>query len=92
MANSYKHNMNFEAEVRRVAEAVWNVLPGHCQPTHYPGNPVVHELDGIARLRDVTHLVMATTSTRLDKVTGDVRKLNAAEAIEKNWHLLFRNG
>lgn len=83
MTNSYKQNMSFEAEVRRVAEAVWNILPGQCQPMHYPDDPVVRELDGIARLRDVTHLIMVTTSTRLDKVTSDVKKLNSAEVIER---------
>lgn len=75
--------MSFEAEVRRVAEAVWNMNPGECQPTHYLGDPVVRELDGIARLRDVTHLVMVTTSTRLDKVKDDVKKLHAAEGLER---------
>lgn len=75
--------MAFEAQVRRVAEAVWNLPPGRCQPTYYPNDPVVSELDGIARLRDVTHLVMATTSTRLDKVKEDVKKLHSAELIER---------
>lgn len=83
MATSYRYNMNFEAEVRRVAEAVWNLEPGACQPSHYPGDPVVREIDGIARLRDVTHLIMATTSTKLDKARDDVKKLLAAESIER---------
>ena len=83
MTNTYRKNMTFEAEVRRVAEAVWNLMPGECQPTHYPDDPVVREIDGIARLRDVTHLIMATTSTRLDKVKDDVKKLLSAETIER---------
>jgi hypothetical protein len=83
MPNSYRFNMTFEAEVRRVAEAVWGVEPGACQPSHYPNDPVVREIDGIARLRDVTHLIMATTSTRLDKAREDVKKLLAAELIER---------
>lgn len=83
MPNSYRYNMNFEAEVRRVAEAVWNLEPGTCQPSYYPNDPVVREIDGIARLRDVTHLIMATTSTKLDKARGDVKKLLAAESIER---------
>jgi hypothetical protein len=83
MAGSYKQNMNFEDEVRRVAEAVWNLRPGECQPMHYPNDPVVREIDGIARLRDVTHLLMVTTSTRLDKVKADVKKLGSAEVIER---------
>lgn len=83
MANMYKQNMGFEAEVRRVAEAVWNLEPGSCQPTFYPNDPVVREVDGIARLRDVTHLLMVTTSTKLVKAKEDIKKLNAAESLEK---------
>jgi len=80
---TYKSNMNFEAEARWIAEAVWGLEPGSCQPSHYPNDPVVREIDGIARLRDVTHLVMVTTSTKLEKARSDVKKLNAAEAIER---------
>lgn len=83
MANLYKQNMSFEADVRRVAEAVWNLEPGTCQPAHYENDPVIRELDGIARLRDVTHLLMVTTSTKLEKAKSDIKKLNAAETIEK---------
>jgi hypothetical protein len=83
MSNGYKENMQFEAEVRRVAEAVWNLPAGQCQPMHYPDDPVVKELDGIARLRDITHLLMVTTSTRLDKVKEDCKKLISAENIER---------
>ena len=78
-----KQNMGFEADVRRVAEAVWNLEPGMCQPMHYPDNAAVRELDGVARLRDVSHLIMATVSTRLDKIKDDVKKLIAAENIER---------
>lgn len=83
MPSDYKANMSFEADVRRVAEAVWNLTPGQCQPMHYPNDPVVREIDGIARLRDVTHLLMVTTSTRLDKVKEDCKKLQSAESIER---------
>ncbi len=83
MSADYKLNMTFEANVRRVAEAVWNLAPGMCQPMHYPNDPVVREIDGIARLRDVTHLLMATTSTRLEKVRDDCKKLHSAENIER---------
>jgi len=83
MATSYRQNMNFEAEVRRAAEAVWDLPSGHCQPMHYPNDAVVREIDGIARLRDVTHLLMVTTSTKLDKVREDCKKLQSAEAIER---------
>jgi hypothetical protein len=83
MVTSYRENMSFEAEVRRIAEAVWDLQAGNCQPMHYSDDPTVRELDGLARLRDVTHLIMATTSTRLEKVKGDVKKLMAAETIER---------
>jgi hypothetical protein len=82
MASERKENMEFEAEVRRVAEAIWQLEPGQCQPEHYSSSSVIRELDGIARLRDVTHLLMATTSRRLDKAKEDVRKLCAAARLE----------
>lgn len=84
MGSDYDRNMGFETEVRRIAEAVWDLLPGTCQPMHYPDDPVVREIDGIARMRDITHLLMVTTSTRLDKIKSDCKKLNAAESLEKN--------
>jgi hypothetical protein len=80
----YEDSMKFEAEVRRVAEFVWGLAPGDCQPRHYENHQIIKELDGIARLRDVTHLIMATTSTKLDKAKTDVRKLNAAEGVERD--------
>lgn len=83
MANQYRDNMEFEAEVRRVAEVIWSLEPGECQPSHYSDNPIVKELDGLARLRDCTHLIMVTTSTKLDKIKNDVKKLGAAESVEK---------
>ncbi|WP_442770894.1 NACHT domain-containing protein [Zoogloea ramigera] len=84
MASQYKQNMSFEADVRRVAEAVWSLEPGACQPAHYENDSIIRELDGIARLRDVTHLLMVTTSTKLEKAKSDIKKLNAAEAIERS--------
>ncbi|WP_027150652.1 NACHT domain-containing protein [Methylobacter tundripaludum] len=80
---AYKENMAFEARVRKIAEAVWNLEAGDCQPGHYLNDPVVRELDGIARLRDITNLIMVTTSTKLEKVKSDVKKLNAAEVLER---------
>ena len=80
---TYTANMQFEAEVRRTAEAVWGLEPGSCQPSHYQNDRIVRELDGIARLRDVTHLIMVTTSTKLEKAKSDIKKLNAAEAVER---------
>jgi len=82
MPTEYEEQMAFEAEVRRVAEAVFGMPPGGCQPAFYTGDPILHELDGIARQRDVTHLIMATVSRRLDKAKEDIQKLNAAEKIE----------
>jgi hypothetical protein len=72
----------FEDEARRAAEAVWGLPPGDCQPAWYKSDPVLHELDGIARLRDVTHVLMVTTSTKLEKIQSDVRKLDAAARQE----------
>lgn len=82
MTSEYQANMAFEDEVRRVAEAIWQLEPGHCQPRHYSDDPVVREIDGMARLRDVTHLMMVTVSTKLEKVKADVRKLQAAARLE----------
>ena len=65
--------MNFEEEVRYIAEALWNLPAGSCQPTQYVGDPVVRELDCIARRRDVTHLIMVTTSTKLQKAKSKKR-------------------
>jgi hypothetical protein len=67
--------MTFEAEMRRAAEAVWNVPPGDCQPKRYLNDPKIGELDGLVKTRDITHLLMATTSTRLEKVKEDIEKL-----------------
>jgi len=74
--------MSFEDEARRAAEAVWGLEPGECQPAWYTQDPILHELDGIARLRDVTHVLMVTTSTKLDKAQSDVDKLVAAARQE----------
>lgn len=52
---------------------LFGIRVGLCQPSHYPNDPVVRELDGIARLRDVTHLIMVTTSTKLEKAKSDTK-------------------
>lgn len=75
-------NRLFEDEVRRTAEAVWNLDPGSCQAKWY-NSPPLYELDGIARLPEITHLLMITTSGRLDKVRDDVKKLGVAENKER---------
>jgi NACHT domain len=73
----------FENEARKTAEAIWGMAPGECQPEFYTTDPKVRELDGLARLRDVSHLIMTTVSRKLEKTKEDVRKLNAAERIER---------
>jgi hypothetical protein len=78
-----KYGLVFEELARRVAEAVWRLEPGGCQPEWYRGDPVLRELDGIARLPEVTHLLMVTVDTKLDKIKADVQKLNAAERHER---------
>lgn len=60
-------NMEFEAEARRVVEALFGARPGECQPEHYVDSGPLRELDGLLRLRDVSHLMMVTTSTKLQK-------------------------
>lgn len=81
--NDNAENRLFEHEVRKVAEAIWGLRPGECQPEFYATDPRVKELDGLARLRDVSHLIMVTVSRRLEKAKADVKKLNAAEKIER---------
>jgi hypothetical protein len=78
----YDENREFEAEVRRVAEAIWGLTPGECQPQHYAVSGPLTELDGVVRLRDVTHVIMVTVSRKLDKARDDVRKLDLAAAAE----------
>jgi hypothetical protein len=77
-----RQSFEFEDDVRRAAEAVWGLKPGECQPAWYLNDPVLHELDGIAELRDITHVIMATADIRLAKVKSDVAKLNAATRRE----------
>ena len=83
-------NRQFEEAVRTTAEAVWGLNPGRCQPHWYENDPVLHELDGLARLPDVTHLLMVTTSRRLEKVKADVKKLGLAAARERRSGLPVR--
>lgn len=85
-----QENMAFETEVRRVAEAVWGLEPGACKPEFYSSNRVITELDGIAKLPREMHLIMVTTSRKLDKCKSDVKKLLAAANHEKR-HGLFIN-
>jgi hypothetical protein len=78
----YEENREFEAEVRRVAEAIWGLSPGECQPQHYAVSGPLTELDGLVRLRDMTHVIMATVSRKLEKTKEDVRKLGLAATAE----------
>lgn len=82
--SEYTKNMEFEAEVRRVAEAVWNLERGSCQPKHYSNQKDLTELDGYAETRETIHLIMVTTSSKLEKIKADVKKLGIAERNEKN--------
>ena len=79
----HEADFRFEEDVRRTAEAVFNLQPGQCKPEWYSKNPVVQELDGLARCREVTHLIMATRGRSLAKVEKDVTKLLAAEKVER---------
>jgi hypothetical protein len=83
MTNPLVENFNFEEDVRRTAEAIWSLEPGECQPEHYKNDSILRELDGIVRLRDITHVIMATTSRKLDKAKEDLRKLNVAAKQEE---------
>ena len=83
MSQDHNENRIFEHEVRKAAEAIWGMMPGECQPEFYTTDTKVKELDGLARLRDVSHLIMVTVSRKLEKVKDDVKKLNAAEKIER---------
>ena len=78
------YGLKFEDEVRRVAEAIWDLEPGACQPRHYTNDPTITELDGYAPLQDVTHLLMITMRRDLEKIKDDVKKLLAAERHEKS--------
>jgi hypothetical protein len=83
VTGSLHANLQFEDSVRRAAEAIWRLDPGQVQPAWYRNDPILRELDGIARLPEVTHLLMVTTSTRLRKVEEDVEKLLRAERAER---------
>lgn len=84
MSSDLRENMDFEAEVRRVAEAVWGLGPGDCNPKYYEMEKGISEIDGFAETRETINLIMVTVSARLDKIKSDVRKLGVAERLEKN--------
>jgi hypothetical protein len=76
-----KAGLAFEDEVRRVAEGVWGLEPGTCQPKSYTVANL-YEVDAVVPLRDITHVVMATLETKLGKIKTDVDKLVLAEREE----------
>lgn len=78
----YQDNRSFEDDVRRVAEALFELPPGDCKSEMYTKGKRQIEIDGVARCRNIVQLIMATTSTKLDKVKEDVEKLNIAGSIE----------
>lgn len=79
----YKSDRQFEDDVRRVADALFEVPPGECKAQIYTKASRQIEIDGVARSRHVVHLVMATTSTRLAKVKEDCDRLEVAGEIEE---------
>lgn len=81
---SYKSDREFEDDVRRIADALFDLQPGDCKAQTYTKGKKQIEIDGVARERHVTHLVMATTSTKLSKVKEDVERLGIAAEMEEH--------
>jgi hypothetical protein len=79
----YRSDREFEDEVRRVADALFDLPAGACKPENYTKGRTTVEVDGVARSRGIVHLIMATTSTKLDKVHEDVERLEIADAKER---------
>lgn len=74
----YQNDRDFEEDVRHIADALFELEPGTCKAEILSSeNGKDHEIDGVVRTRDVVHLIMATRSTRLNKVKEDVSKLNS---------------
>lgn len=82
----YSDTRQFEDEVRKVADSLFRLEPGECKSQVFNvDNSKKIEIDGVASTKDLIHLIMVTTSTRLDKVASDVKKLNTVEnKIRKN--------
>lgn len=78
----YKSDREFEDDVRRVADALFGLPAGECKPEIYTYARQTVEIDGVARSRGVAHLIMATTSAKLEKVRDDVERLDFAEGRE----------
>ncbi|MBX3398347.1 MAG: hypothetical protein KF873_06365 [Gemmataceae bacterium] len=66
----------FEAQVRRVARAKWNLRPGEGE-SQYIG---LQEFEIIAPTEDAIHLVMCTISESIKKIKEDTKKLTTARA------------
>lgn len=84
MASRYLSDRAFEDEVRRVADALFDLSPGDTKPEIFSKGSRRVEIDGVARSRHVVHLLMATTSTKLEKVKEDVEKLGIAGESEEH--------
>lgn len=76
--------MGFEAQARRLCDAYWNLPPGTCKPeTFVDENQKTKEIDAVVRSRDVTHLVLITTSTKKEKISADIKRLIFARKVEQ---------
>lgn len=80
----YDENRLFEDDVRRTADMLFQMEPGECKPELYAKGGRTVEIDGVAKTRHITHLIMATTSTKLYKIKGDIESLEFASSIESS--------
>lgn len=76
----YESDRAFEDDVRRVLEAVYDLPAGACHAHRYPNGK---EVDGRVEVDGTVHLLMATRSTREQKVKDDIGKLHRAKVIER---------
>ena len=67
---------SFETEVRRVARALWNLLPGEAAAERINND----EIDCICRTEDLIHLIECTTDSRMEKFRSQVTKLRNAKS------------
>ncbi|MCZ7608470.1 MAG: hypothetical protein M5U25_20995 [Planctomycetota bacterium] len=81
--SKYQNDRQFEDDVRRTADAVFEIPAGGCKSRLFKKGKSHIEIDGVAESRYVTHLLMATTSTKFQKVKEDVEKLVFAASKER---------
>lgn len=86
----YASDRAFEDEVRRTADAVFQLPCGACLPATYSSGKRTVEVDGVARQVLLVHLIMATTSSKLSKVKEDVNRLLLAAEVEEKRHNLAK--